>query len=258
MAPPVPLGRFVWFDLMTSDPKAAVAFYTSTMGWGTDSWQSPAEGMPPYTMWTANGTAIGGTMQLPPGAPAPPHWLGYISTPDIDATVAKASGLGARVMMPPTAIPTVGRFAVLADPQGAVFAVFTPAADTPGHEGPANLGEVSWFELGTSDHDKALEFYGALFGWEKQEAMDMGPLGVYQLWGRNGQPMGGAYTIAAGMPMPPCWAYYVRVADLDAAVGRCGAGGGQVIQPPMDIPGGRISICSDPQGAMFAMHEVAA
>ena len=89
-------------------------------------------------------------------------------------TVKQAVDLGARVLVPPTDIPTVGRFAVLADPHGAVFAVFTPDVEAPGHEGEAQLREFSWHELATHDYPAAFRFYERLFGWEKSDAMDMG------------------------------------------------------------------------------------
>ena len=79
------VGRFVWYDLMTSDPGAAIAFYTHVVGWGTEQWSDPAM---PYTMWTVDGTPIGGVMPLPPHlveAHVPPHWLPYIGTPEVQA-----------------------------------------------------------------------------------------------------------------------------------------------------------------------------
>ena len=139
------------------------------------------EGGNPYVMWTTDGTpqgSIGGVIPLPEGAKkagAPPHWLPYVGSSDIDATVSEAQKLGGRVIVPLTEIPTVGRFAVLSDPQGAVFAVFAPAEQAPGHEGSAQLREFSWHELATTDYEAAFEFYDALFGWKKTESLDMGP-----------------------------------------------------------------------------------
>ncbi|MBI4539640.1 MAG: VOC family protein [Gemmatimonadetes bacterium] len=178
-------GRFVWYELLTSDPDAATGFYTAVMNWGTTQWEGGG-----YTMWTNRGVPLGGLMKLPAeaqAAGAPPHWLLYIGTPDVDATARQATGLGARILVPPTDVPTVGRFAVLADPQDAVFAVFTPLAEAPGHDGPAELGEFSWHELATTDHGAAFSFYSTLFGWEKTDAFDMGPAGSYQMYGRAGR-----------------------------------------------------------------------
>lgn len=248
------VGRLLWYDLMTTDPAAAQAFYTAIAGWGTEVWDGM--GMP-YTMWTVSGTPIGGVVPLPDDAAArgtPPHWMGYIGTTDCDATSEKAKALGGAVLVPPADIPTVGRFSVLADPYGAVFAAFTPAAEPPGHEGAAAVGEFSWCELATRDLDGALGFYGSLFGWTLDNDMDMGPNGIYRVFGRNGHMAGGMYVIHESMPMPPSWAHYIRVADIDAAAAATAANGGHIVQPVMDIPGGKIFMATDPQGAFFAAH----
>jgi predicted enzyme related to lactoylglutathione lyase len=250
MAEDKPTGRFVWFDLITTHPDQAPGFYGKVAGWGTQAWDGPA----PYTMWINNGTPIGGIGQLP-NASARPHWLAHISTADVDATVRTATDLGSKVITPPTDIPTVGRFAVVADPQGAVFGVFTPKGEAPGHEGEPELGEFSWHELTTHDHPAAFRFYERLFGWQKTSAMDMGPMGTYQMFGRNGVVLGGMYNKTAEMPAPPSWLYYVRVEDVQRAVDAVTSNGGKVVNGPMEVPGGDwIAQCVDPQGAPFAVH----
>ena len=120
------LGRFVWYELLTSDPEAATRFYTELIGWGTAQWEGGSE---PYTMWTNDDTPIGGVISLPEVAKqagAPPHWLAYLGTPDVEATVSQVKELGGKVLVAPTQVPTVGNFAVLSDPQEAAFAVFNP------------------------------------------------------------------------------------------------------------------------------------
>ena len=194
-----PRGRFVWFDLHTTEPALAPGFYTRVTGWETMPWQG-AEG---YTMWTREGAPLGGVGKLDKNGGQGPHWLGYVSTPNVDETVKQAVNLGARTLKPPTDIPTVGRFAILADPHGAVFAVFTALNETPGHEGEPQLREFSWHELATHDYPAAFRFYERLFGWEKLEAMDMGEgVGVYQMFGRNGVMLGGMFNSAPQMPAP--------------------------------------------------------
>lgn len=255
MAQDVPRGRFVWFDLMTTDSKAAVDFYTKVLGWGTEVWTG---GAVPYTMWVAGGEAIGGTMPLPEvskRAGAATHWLAYVSTPNVRETAERTRELGGAVMVAPQEIPDVGTFSVLRDPQGALFAAFTPAGDTPGHDGPPNVGEFSWFELATRDRAGALEFYGQLFGWEPGAAMDMGATGIYQIFERNGAQLGGMHDLTEQMGMSPGWCCYVRVADADEAAARVTANGGKVLYGPFEIPSGdRVATCLDPQGAMFAVH----
>jgi uncharacterized protein len=249
-------GQFVWYDLMTTDPEAAQAFYTAVVGWGTHVWENP--GMS-YTMWMAGDRPIGGIMKLPDEAVAGgarPHWVGYVAVPDTDATVARAQELGAKVMVPPTDIPTVGRFAVLADPQGALIAAFTPQGSGQGPELPPPVGHFSWHELSTTDPEAAFTFYTDLFGWEKTSAMDMGEMGVYQMFGPGGVPFGGMMRKPAEQPGPPAWLHYARVPDVNAAVEAVNKNGGQVIHGPMEVPGGdMIAMILDPQGGPAAVHE---
>lgn len=247
-------GRFAWYDLMTTDPEGATAFYTSLLGWGSQPWEG---GSMPYTMWTNDGTPLGGLMPMPPelaSAGVPPHWLAYVSVPDVDRAAARSAELGGTVHHPPTDIEGAGRFAVLADPHGASFAVYAHTNPLPTAASGPQVGQVSWHELASANHRAAFEFYADLFGWQRHEAMDMGPAGIYQLYGGPDMPYGGMFDKPAAMPFS-CWLYYVRVADLDEAVAKVKALGGEVINGPMEVPGGdRIAQCTDPQGAMFAMH----
>ena len=259
MSSEIPRGRFVWHELKASDPTAALTFYPQLTGWSTTSWQG---GSTPYTMWMNGGTAVGGLMQLPDEAKqqgAPPHWLAYIATPDVDETVATASGRGGRLLHGPFDIETVGRVAVLMDPQEAVFAAHTAAAAAPGHDGPWGVGEVSWHELATTDPEAAFDFYSDLFGWVKTDAMDMGPAGTYQMFGRTtDRSVGGIFRKAPEMPGPPAWLLYLSVDDVDARVETITKLGGQVLNGPMDVPGGdRVAQCIDPQGVAFAIHSTA-
>jgi predicted enzyme related to lactoylglutathione lyase len=254
-------GRFVWFDLLAPDAEAAKAFYPAVAGWGTQVWEAP--GMS-YTMWTVGERPMGGIMVMPAEAVAAgggPHWLAYVSVPDTDATVARARELGATVKRPPTDIPTVGRFAVIADPQGAEIAPFTPAPGSMSPpEGAPGVGDFSWHELATTDPEAAFAFYSELFGWEKTSSFDMGPeLGLYQMYGRGGPALGGMYTKGANPPGPPAWLHYARVADVDAATEAVRRHGGQILNGPMEVPGGdRIVMILDNQGAPFAVHQVKA
>jgi uncharacterized protein len=254
--PKVTKGRFVWYDLMTTDAEAAKPFYHDVVGWGAAPWDG---GEKPYTMWMNGETPLGGVMELPEEARragSPPHWLAYIASPDVGDTVTRASQLGGQVIMPVTDIPQVGKFAVLSDPQGAMFAVYTPDADEP-ESGAPTRGQISWHELATTDYDAAFGFYRDLFGWEITDDADMGPIGVYRMYGQQGIPYGGMYNLPADMPAPPHWLLYTQVDDINDAVARVKEKGGQVLNGPMEVPGGdMIAQCMDPQGAAFALHEV--
>ncbi len=248
-------GRFLWYDLMTSDPAAAQTFYGKVAGWGLQPLEDPNM---PYTMFTRGEVPIGGSMQLPDEAVkmgAPPHWIAYIGTPNVDKTVERALSKGARTYVAPTDIPNIGRFAVLADSQGATIAFYSSSNQQP-PEHPPELGDISWHELAAADAAAAFDFYRDLTGWEKTSEQDMGPMGLYRMFGRQGHPLGGMFDKPADMPAPPHWLLYVRVADINAAAATVTANGGKVLNGPMEVPGGDwIVQCLDPQGAAFALHQ---
>ena len=261
-------GRFVWYELMTTDPAQAQAFYTDVVGWGT----APFEGGPmPYTMWMKGDAPVGGVFQIPADAGergVPPHWMGHVGVPDVDRTAARVKELGGHVIMGPEEVPDVGRFVVFKDPQGAVIAAFKGEQEMATRGGDPEPGDISWNELATSDHEAAFEFYSDLFGWEKQQAMEMGEAGVYQMYGRpGGRMLGGMYNKSPDLPDPdkgkaelgpPAWLFYFRVGDLDKAVRKVKAKGGTIVVEPMEVPGGsRIAVGTDPQGAAFGLHQAA-
>lgn len=247
-------GRFVWHELMTTDTDAAAAFYSKVVPWKTQD-----SGMPSYTLWMAGKTQVGGLTGLPSDGGetgTPPHWIVYVATPDVDATVAAAERLGGKVLKGATDIPNMGRYAVMTDPQGATFAVYSPPGEAPDGAGPSGApGEFTWHELATTDHAAALSFYSELFGWEKGDAHDMGAMGVYQLINHGGAQVGGIYNLQA--PSTPAhWLSYVRVPDCTKATNAAKAAGGRVLNGPMEVPGGSwITMMMDPQGGAFAVVE---
>jgi predicted enzyme related to lactoylglutathione lyase len=246
-------GRFVWHEVLTTDTKAAIAFYTKVVGWKAENWQHDSS----YTLFTTAAGPTAGTMMLPEDAKAMgarPAWISYIGTPDVDATVRTAEGLGAKTLKAPTDIANAGRFAVLQDPQGAVFAVYKSAGAEGGDEAPA-LGGFSWHELATTNWQAAFDFYQKLFGWQKTESMDMGDMGTYQMYGWKGNTLGGMFNKPPAMPGPPMWIPYIMVKDSKAAAATATRAGGTIINGPMEVPGGDwIAQGMDPLGAMFAVH----
>lgn len=248
-------GKFVWYDLMTTDLAAARSFYTDVVGWS----QVPMEGTAEYMMWGTPTGPVGGSMQLPPEAAAmgaPPHWLAYVAATDVDAVCAKATERGGTILRAPWTVPGVGRLAILRDPAGAVFAAITMDDMSDAADTPVAPGHGSWCEVYTDDQAAIFEFYSALFGWVKTSAMEMPGGAVYQMYGRpGGRPLGGMMNRPPMIPAS-CWAFYFHVQGLDAAAERVKAGGGSVMHGPMEVPGGdRVAVCMDPQGAMFALHE---
>jgi uncharacterized protein len=248
-------GRFLWHELMSSDTGSAAAFYGKVIGWKAQSWEGDVN----YSMWIAPTGSVGGLMALPAEAAAMgalPSWLLYIGTPNVDATVSDAGRLGARILKGATEIPNVGRFAVVADPQGATFAAFTPSSEMgpPGTPPEPKLGEFAWHELATTDRQGAFGFYRDLFGWEKTGAVDMGPMGEYLLFGKAGKGVGGMYDKPKDVQAPPHWLCYVRVDDAASVAARVARSGGRLLHGPAQVPGGDwIAQLLDPQGAAIAV-----
>lgn len=252
-------GQFSWYDLMTPDPSAAKKFYPSVTNWGTEEWDK-AE----YTMWTAGGAPMGGINPITPEQAAKgvrPHWLAYVTVDDVESATSKVRSLGGKVMHGPESIPDVGRFAIIEDPQGAMVAIIKSETPSPGFDGTPSLGKFTWHELMTTDSNRAFDFYRQLFGWEKIGEIDMGAGGgKYLEYGKNGKMYGGIFNRRPEHgQMPPNWTFYASVKDLSRSIEVAKRGGGSVVVPPMEVPGGDVvAVLKDNQGAMFALHQTKA
>jgi predicted enzyme related to lactoylglutathione lyase len=247
-------GTFSWPELATSDQDGAKKFYTTLFGWTYEDNDMGPEGT--YTMLKLRGESVGALYKMRPEQAAsgmPPCWGSYVTVENVDQATVKARGLGAKVMMEPFDVMDVGRMAVIADPQGAVFSLWQARK----HIGATVLDEVGalcWTELMTTDASAAEKFYTGLFGW-KPESMPMGPGMTYTVFKRGETAAGGMMQITADMgPIPPNWGIYFQVADCDASAAKAASMGAQVVVPPKDIPNvGRFAILIDPQGAHFAI-----
>ena len=252
---PTPRGKFIWYDVMTTDTKAAAKFYSDVIGWSTQ--EHPMADGGSYTVFSKGPTMVAGLMAIPNEMRAQgvaPCWSGYVSTDDVDAEVKRVAAAGGAIKRPPTDIPNVGRFAVVADPGGAVFLLFKPnTTEEPKPVAPMTPGHVGWHELMAGDLDREFKFYSGLFGWTKDRAVDMGAMGTYQTFATGGAPLGGMMTKCAQVPHP-AWNYYIAVESVAAAADRAFTRGAQVLNGPMEVPGGAwIVQARDPQGAYFAM-----
>jgi uncharacterized protein len=245
-------GDFIWYELITPDPDAAERFYRPLLGWSVKDSGHP--GMDYRILSTAD-ASVGGLMRTPDGMGMPPAWLGYVAVDDVDAAAAGVKAAGGAVHMGPQDIPNVGRLAFVADPQGAMFYVMRGASDETSLAFASDRpreGHVAWNELMSADQAGAWTFYGGLFGWTRDGAMDMGPMGQYEFIRHGGM-------IGAIMPKPPqapvsAWTYYFRVPDIDAAARQVRDGGGAILQEPIEIPGGEFSmVLTDPQGAHLGL-----
>jgi predicted enzyme related to lactoylglutathione lyase len=245
-------GRFVWHQLMTRDVPGAKNFYSKLVGWKTMPW--PLD--PAYTVCHADVGPVAGIMEIPADVPAdmPPHWVQYIGTRDVDATADAAVRAGGSVLKAPSDMQGAGRYAVLKDPQGAAFAIIDPENARPEDQGPPALGTFAWHELATTDYEAAFAFYSGLFGWDVLQRMDMGPTGIYLIFGQNGVQRGGMYIPSPNNQMPPSWMPYASVTSADKGHELAISVGAQSLVAPMDVPGGsRIACLLDPSGAAFSI-----
>ena len=251
----MPTPCFVWYELMTSDAPAAVKFYEAVVGWKAKDAGMPGDA--PYTLLCAGDSQAAGIMGTPPhlaAMGAPSAWSGYIAVADVDAMEARVLQAGGKVLAPAQDIPGIGRFAVVADPQGASFMLFTPQpGDTPTGPPPGTPGTTGWRELMSADWKAGYEFYSSLFGWTRGEGLDMGEMGTYQLFEIDGVPSGGMMDKTADMPAS-YWRFYFQVATIDAAAQRIVDHGGTITMPAHQVPGGDwIVQARDPQGAVFSI-----
>lgn len=247
-------NNFFWYDVMATDTKAARRFYCEVVGWSAQD--SPAPGMD-YTVFLVKDQGIAGLLPITDDARragVPPMWMGYIAVDDVDEAAKRLEQEGGKVHRPPTDVPGIIRFAVVADPQGAGFIIAKGlVADAPPQLDPNTPGTVGWHELYATDGQSAFAFYERMFKWTKGDAMDMGPMGKYQLFATGETNVGGMMTKPPAVPVP-YWTFYFNVPTIDAAASRVTSGGGRVINGPTQVPGGQwIVNCLDPLGAGFAL-----
>jgi uncharacterized protein len=239
------LGKFVWHENNSTDVEKAKRFYGELLGWESEVWKP---GEMDYAMIKVGDEMHGGFMAAQ-GAPS--HWLGHVLVESADEAADRARRAGGNVIAGPMDIPEVGRFALIADPQGAVVSAFAPEG-----EAPMGQGVFVWDELMTSDPEAATRFYGEVFGWTSR-AMDMGEMGTYTLFSRGeDDDVGGCMRMPEGMQAPPHWLVYVGVDDVDATAARAKELGATLFVEPTDIPEvGRFAIVQDPAGAVFGLFK---
>jgi uncharacterized protein len=246
-------GRFVWYELITTDVAAAQAFYTNVLGWGARDASTPGL---PYTLFTAGNASVGGLMDLPDEARkkgATPRWVGYVGVKDVDATADRLKALGGAVYVPPTN-SNIGRISIVGDPQAANLALVQGLKTSQRQYAEfGKPGRVGWHELLAADWRKAFAFYSEVFGWQRAAA-GIDEADGYQVFSAGGQAIGGMSNKRPTDTIP-YWVYYIRVDDIEAAVERVQTAGGRIFESPFQMPGRSwIARCGDPQGAAFALQ----
>jgi predicted enzyme related to lactoylglutathione lyase len=250
-----PHGVPSWIDLATPDPAASKAFYAELFGWEYSDEPTDRPGSD-YVMARKGEHSAAGMMQLSEQMVAsgmPPVWTTYVSVSDIDAVVAAVEPAGGTVLQPPMDVMDAGRMAVLADPTGAVVALWQ-AKDHIGAEVVNEHGALSWNELLTPDPGRAAAFYGQVLGWSAETApMPTGDYTVFFVPGGNESGIAGA--MAPPDPgMPAHWGVYFNVDDVEATVARARELAAQVVMEPTAIEQvGTLAVIVDPQGATFSV-----
>lgn len=237
-------GVFCWVELNTPDVVEASDFYTSVL-------LTQAQAMPTSTgdyivLQVEGDSAAGiyGTQNLPPG------WLAYVSVDDVDASTKHAEQLGAKVLDAPRDVQGMGGMSIVADPTGAVFALWQNKG-MPGATRVNDDGCFTMTQLNTSDPAAAQRFYSELFGWEVRVESEEA-----QYWGMYVDGRANAGMQPNPSPnVPDHWIVYFTSPDLEAASQRVLVAGGKVLLQPMQIPSGRIMVATDPAGAYFALFE---
>jgi hypothetical protein len=246
-------GRFVWHDLMTTDAARSEDFYTNLLGWRVEVTRKTGT---PYRMIHCGSAAMGGITE----AKGPPHWMAHISVADVDRSAKQCVDLGGTTQVKPTDIPNVGRFAIVADPLGAAFSIFSGTEKSSAGDPDAMApGCACWNELLTKDEMKAVRFYDKLFGWT-DAPREIGSMGTYhvQMLGETrvcGIMKNPVQTVKG---TPDGWLVYFLAPELRKATEEATRLGAKLYVSNMPIPEvGAFSMFADPVGAMFALFEPA-
>ena len=251
-------GTPSWLDLSTSDEAAAIEFYGSLFGWTNEA--NDAGGGMMYNMQKQGDAYVGGIYKQRDEEAAqgiPPHWTTYISVDNVDEAVTRVAGAGGQVYMEPYDVMEAGRMAIFAEPTGAVAALWQNKQGTGGTlTGEPN--SLCWAELLSDDPDKATKFFKDVLGVESGSMP--GPGGnPYILLKAAGKEVAGIFKKPSEMPaeVPSFWLNYFAVADCDAMVEKAKSLGGMALAEPMEpMPGLRLAVLMDPQGASFGMINV--
>jgi predicted enzyme related to lactoylglutathione lyase len=243
------IGNFVWFEHFSSDPEASKSFYAEVLGWTVQEMEM-GDGSK-YTMLAKGDKPQCGVLTAPPDTSA--RWNGYLSVPDVDAAVNAAGKAGGKTLVPAMDIPTIGRFALLADTQGGTLSPFR------GAQSDDNAStEFHWMELWTADPDESLDFYTKTFDFTVENMNMPGQDESYRIL-KLGENAAGGVMKPPGYQGAAAWVPFISVDDADATLERAKARGATVVVPAMDVPNiGRFTVFTDPSGARVGVIKPAA
>jgi uncharacterized protein len=246
------LGTICWVDLATTDQQAASGFYTRPFG--GETFDLPMPGGPGvYRFFRQGGRDVAAVGQLPPEMAAqgvPSAWNVWVAG-DADQAAERARAAGGAVAMPPMDMGPSGRMTMLTDPGDAVVGVWQAGE----HRGAGVVGEpgaMTWWEVNTRAFEACTRFYGQVFGWTTQDLPDKNV--NYVTWHLGETMVGGMLEMTQQWgDIPAHWMAYFAVGDPDEVAERAAEFGGEVSQPPIDTPYGRMAVLRDPTGAGFSI-----
>lgn len=242
-------GRFVWFDLYSTDMTTVSNFYDALFGWDfvrTDDFEPRIKNI------ILRGRVIGNLFGRD-SEPGDSWWLCSMSVRNVDASAGVVMEAGGTVSQPPQPMPNRGRTAVAVDPQGATLSLLTTYTGDPDIAPQVNR----WVgcELWTRDVNAALDFYRPLAGYDGVHQDKADPEGHVQVT-IDGTPSGGIVKIGK-QPLKPQWIPYVGVASALQTVIKAQSLGGEVlVAPDPKVLQGRVAILRDPSGAVFGIQEL--
>jgi uncharacterized protein len=239
-----------WTDLLTPNLGVAREFYGEVFDW-TFEVGGPETGG--YTMCRLGDRTVAGLGLLPPQTSFPTAWQIYFASGNVTETVASARQAGARVLMEPTEILTLGSVAICCDSTGALVGVWQ-AGRHVGIEQMHAPGAFTWCEINTRDRVAAEAFYRSVFGLtaHRVEGLDYSVLCCPEMPG--GPPLCGVLQMTPEWGnMNSHWMVYFATNNTDGAAKRVQEAGGRLCYQPFDTPRGRVAIAEDPMGAVFCM-----
>lgn len=241
-------GKFIWFDLATVDIATQKKFYGDVFGW---TYQPISQSDAQYTIIKNGEHNIAGMFQIKPPADAKAGalWIGLMSVADPAKAVAMAKKAGGSVRMPVTSLAQRGTYALLRDPEGALFGVLkSETGDPPDHN--VQAGDFLWVDLFANDVQRAAKFYQQLAGYEV----------VDDTHNTQRKFLRSADRYRAGIvPRPEQanrsgWLPYIKVTDVAATLKKVADAGGQVMVEPDDsLLNGNLAIFADPEGGIVGI-----
>ena len=241
-----PVGAPCWVDLFSSDPDTSIAFYADVFGWTAEVGGEEYGG---YITFFKDGVSVAGGMRNDGSSGAPDGWSVYLASNDAQATCDAAVKHGGQVELPPMPITDIGTMAFVNDPGQGRVGIWQPGV----HKGfgvIAEAGAPSWFELHTPAYAAALEFYGAVFGWDVHTAIDE-PEMKYATYGEGENALAGIVDVGLPKGTPGQWYVYFGTDDADKTLATIVDRGGAIVDPAEDTPYGRLATANDCTGATF-------